>query len=172
VNKLKKFFAGIAIGAVCGFGLISNAMAADITIVHPATNVFGDGTKHSGYYISDCVEYLSTGTGVGTLTTVAVAGSETMYIEADVSAQAGTSTQRVCGKYVGMFDRDGTGALTAVGTATTVVVQGRTGMTGTPVYFTAGSNNSIQLNVKSSIAKKVQWVGTVKYMSVTTSGAE
>jgi len=142
------------------------------TVTNYGVFTTGIGTKNSGYVISDSVEYLSTGTGVGTLTTLAVNGSETVYIEADVIGQAGTSTERVVAKIIGAFDRDGSAALGAEGTATYKVVVNRTGMKGEPVYFSAGSNNSIQLNVKSSVAKKVQWAGVIKYMKVTTTGAE
>jgi hypothetical protein len=171
VKIIRKFFAGVIIAAMCNLSMVLNALAADVTVVHPGINVFGDGTKGSGYFISDSVEYLSTGTGVGTLTTVAVNGSETVYIEVDIVAQAGTSTQRMGGKYAGVFDRDGAASLTKVGTST--ITQSKTaGFSDPPVYFTAGTDNAIHLNVKAIVAKKVQWVGTVKYVTVTTTGGE
>jgi hypothetical protein len=173
VKIIRKFFAGVIVGAMCSLGITLNAMAADITVVHPGINVFGDGTKGSGYFISDSVEYLSTGTSVGTLTTVAVNGSETVIIEADVVGQAGTSTERVVYKIVSAFDRDGTAGVVNVGSNTTLLMARKTGMTGDAVYFTPETtNNTVHINVASSVEKKVQWVGTVKYLKVATTGGE
>lgn len=143
----------------------------------PGANTFGAGTQGVGYVITDSSELITNDGAVGTLTTIPVPGSSTVYVEADVMGNADTGTGFVMYKIEGTFDRDGTGNMTSGGTDTQwfsgsldLTVDDQSEWTAYFVADTDGSDDAIQLVVDGTNTR-TQWIANVKYTIVTTTGA-
>ena len=143
-------------------------------VTHQGEVTVGVGTKHSGYITADAAEATTANDDYATITTFDVPASSTTFVEADIVGRAATNTTSIRWTASGTFERDGTSNVTLIGTDTngsdTTYENGNT--QGSPRWVLAADGVSLDLQVKAGTGATIQWITTVRSLTVTTDGTE